>query len=78
MRLKSPAFALVGVGFSLGIWIGGSAFLGNYLDGRFDTDPVLTLVFLVLGLGIGFYDAYRRLRDLIARTNAPTDRKGPE
>ena len=72
--LSSPAFALIGLGFSLAFWIGGSAVLGNYLDGRFDSEPLLTLVFLVLGLAIGFYDAYRRLRDVVRANN----RKGRE
>lgn len=67
--LNSPAFRLVGVGFSIAFWIGGGAFLGHYLDGRFDTEPVLTLVLLVLGLVLGFYDAYRRLRDVVTATN---------
>jgi F0F1-type ATP synthase assembly protein I len=66
MRWNSPAFALVGLGFSLGIWIGGGAVLGHFLDERFGTRPVLTLVLLVLGMAIGFYDAYRRLRALVA------------
>ncbi len=66
--LNSPALGLVGIGFSLGFWIAGSAVLGHYLDGRFDTAPVLTLVLLVLGMFIGFYDAYRRLRELMKRT----------
>jgi F0F1-type ATP synthase assembly protein I len=56
---------LVGVGFSLAFWIGGGAFLGHWLDGRFGTDPVLTLVLLLLGLVLGCYDAYRRLRNVV-------------
>lgn len=68
MRWNSPAFALVGLGFSLAIWIGGGAVLGHFLDERFGTRPVLTLVLLVLGLLIGFYDAYRRLRALVEQT----------
>ena len=64
--LNSPAFALVGVGFSLGVWIGGGAYLGHWLDGKFDTAPVLTLVLLFLGLTVGLYDAYRRLKALVA------------
>ena len=66
--LNSPAFALLGIGFSLAFWIAGSAFLGHYLDGRFGTTPVLTLVLLLLGLVLGFYDAYRRLKALVTAT----------
>lgn len=64
--LNSPAFALVGVGFSLAIWIGGGAYLGHWLDGKYGTAPVLTLVLLLAGLAIGLYDAYRRLKALVA------------
>ena len=67
--LNSPAFQLIGVGFSLAFWIGGGAFLGHTLDGRFGTQPVLTLILLVLGLVLGFYDAYRRLREVVIAKN---------
>ena len=67
--LRSPAFRLIGVGFSLAFWIGGGAFLGHTLDGRFGTQPVLTLLLLFLGLALGLYDAYRRLRELVTATN---------
>lgn len=73
--LNSPAFNLLGMGFSLAFWIVASALLGQWLDGRFDTRPVLTLVFLVLGLALGFYDAYRRLRALVTQTRATQTRE---
>ena len=64
--LRSPAFALVGLGFSLAVWIGGGAYLGHWLDGKYGTQPVLTVVLLLVGLAIGLYDAYRRLKALVA------------
>jgi F0F1-type ATP synthase assembly protein I len=73
---NSPAFGLLGIGFALGIWIAGGALLGYYLDGRFETRPVLTLVFLFLGLCLGGYDVYRRLRELTGRLEAEQRRKG--
>ena len=66
---RPAAFALVGVGFSLAFWIGGGAFLGHWLDGRFGTDPVFTLVLLLLGIALGCYDAYRRLKDVVTALN---------
>lgn len=66
--LRSPAVSLIGIGFSLAFWIVGGAFLGDWLDGKFDTAPLWTLVLLALGMLIGFYDAYRRLREVIERT----------
>ena len=66
--LRSPAVSLIGIGFSLAFWIVGGALLGDWLDGKFDTAPLWTLVLLTLGMLIGFYDAYRRLREVIERT----------
>jgi len=74
--LNSPAFGLVGVGFALAIWVVGGVLLGSYLDGRWDTRPVLTLVFLALGLSLGCYDAYRRLRQVMASVESKSERKG--
>ena len=67
--LKPMAFRLVGVGFSLAFWIGGGAILGQWLDGKFGTEPIFTLVLLLLGAGLGCYDAYRRLRDVVTALN---------
>ena len=65
--LNSPAFGLVGIGFYLATAIVGMTWLGHWLDGRVGSEPLLTLVFLVFGLGLGFYGAYRRLRDVLER-----------
>ncbi len=67
--LRSPAFRLVGLGFSLAFWIGGGAILGHWLDGKYGSEPVLTVALLFLGLTIGLYDAYRRLKELVAFNN---------
>ena len=67
--LRSPAFALVGLGFSLAFWIGGGAILGQWLDGKYGTEPLLTVALLLVGLSIGLYDAYRRLKALVAFNN---------
>lgn len=67
--MNSPAFALVGVGTSLAVWIVVPTLVGHWLDSRFETDPLITLAFLVLGLMVGFFDAYRRLRDVIRQSN---------
>ena len=65
---NSPAFGLLGIGSYLATTIVGLTIVGHFLDGRFETEPVLTLVFLVLGLLAGFYGAYRQLMQLIERT----------
>jgi F0F1-type ATP synthase assembly protein I len=71
---NSPAFGLVGIGTYLATSIVGLTLVGVWLDGHFDTRPVLTLVFLVLGLLAGFYGAYQQLRELIERTRSDSGR----
>ena len=73
---SSPALGLVGIGTYLAVSIAGMAIVGNLLDRRFDTDPLLTLVFLVLGLVAGFLGAYRQLRRLLNSTADVDERKG--
>ena len=50
--------------------------LGNVLDRQFGTDPALTLVFLVLGLLVGFVGAYRQLQSVLSRIAREQERKG--
>jgi ATP synthase protein I len=64
-------FRMLGVLSTVGITLVVSTvigyFIGHYLDGRFNTAPWLTLVFLLLGIAAGFknlYDQTRRLMDL--------------
>lgn len=74
---KSPAFGLLGIGFYLATSIVVMAVIGNALDRRFDSEPVLTLIFLVLGLLLGFYGAYVRLREVMRRSvRPPSERDG--
>ncbi|MCY4639938.1 MAG: AtpZ/AtpI family protein [Chloroflexi bacterium] len=72
----SPALGLVGIGFFLATSIVGLTFVGSLLDGHFATGPVLTLVFLVLGLLVGFVGAYGQLKDVIARAASRTPPSG--
>jgi F0F1-type ATP synthase assembly protein I len=49
-------------------------FIGRYLDGKFDTDPILTIVFLVLG----FVAAARQIISIVraaSRDSGKADRK---
>ncbi|MSQ41550.1 MAG: AtpZ/AtpI family protein [Dehalococcoidia bacterium] len=74
---NSPAFGLLGLGAFLATSIVGMTIVGHWLDGRLGTVPVLTLVFLVLGLAAGFYGAYVQLREFTERTQgAPRDGAG--
>jgi hypothetical protein len=67
---NSPAFALVGIGSYLATSIVGLTLVGRWLDGKFDSGPTLTLVFLVLGLLVGFVGAYQQLQSVLALIEA--------
>lgn len=58
----SPALGFVGIGSYLATSIVGLTLIGRWLDGRFGTDPLLTMVFLTLGLLVGLIGAYRQLQ----------------
>ncbi|MFO7749663.1 MAG: AtpZ/AtpI family protein [Desulfobacteraceae bacterium] len=45
-------YSSLGISMALAIFIG--LFAGLWLDGKFDTSPVLTLIFLGLGIAAGF------------------------
>lgn len=49
------------VGLMILISILGCTFVGKFLDSKFNTDPILTLIFLVLGVGGAFMGVYKTL-----------------
>ena len=68
------ALSTVGITLVVSTVIG--YFIGHYLDGRFNTTPWFTLVFLLLGIAAGFknlYDQTRRLMDLDNRGKKGND-----
>lgn len=73
---SSPAFGLIGIGFFLATSIAGMTIVGNVLDRQFGTDPALTLVFLILGLLVGFVGAYRQLQSVLGRIEREQKRDG--
>lgn len=50
-------FASLGMSVALSIFIG--LFLGRWLDGKFDTDPVLMFIGLAFGIAAGFSNIVR-------------------
>ena len=61
------ALRLVGVGF----FIGGSILLGViaglWLDSKLNTEPILVIVGLFLGIAVAFYGVYQMLLPLIGK-----------
>ena len=61
MNRWAAALRLVGVGFFIGISIVLGVFVGLWLDSKFDTEPILVIVGLLLGIVVAFYGVYRML-----------------
>ncbi|MFO7446106.1 MAG: AtpZ/AtpI family protein [Ignavibacteriaceae bacterium] len=45
----------IGLGMQLAVTVGIMVFIGIWLDGRFETTPMLTVIFAFLGVFIGMY-----------------------
>lgn len=54
------------IGIALVIAIFGSLYLGFYLDRRLGTGPILTLLFLAIGIAAGFRNIYTLARKYFA------------
>ncbi len=61
MSRWQAAFRLIGVGWYVGICIVLGVVGGRWLDGKFNTEPILVIVGLILGVIIAFYGVYRMI-----------------
>jgi len=55
------AFRLIGVGWYIGGCIVLGVVGGLWLDNKFNTEPILAIVGLILGVIIAFYGVYRMI-----------------
>jgi len=69
------AFRYLGtISFGLAFHIIGGFFLGRYLDLRFGTEPVLTMLCSLAGVFIGFYSIYKAvMRDTLHEPTSGAD-----
>ncbi len=61
MKRWEAALRLVGMGWYVGICIVAGVVAGLWLDGKFGTKPILTIVGIILGVVVAFYGVYRML-----------------
>lgn len=58
----SKLFSLVSqIGIMIAVSTVGSTLFGRFLDSIFNTKPIMTLIFLVLGIAAGFLSVYKTL-----------------
>ena len=61
------ALRFVGVGFFIAGSIVGGVLVGSWLDSRFNTEPILVIAGLFLGLVVAFYGVYEMLLPLLGK-----------
>jgi ATP synthase protein I len=59
-RSKWLEYSSVGIMFPASIVVG--FFIGHFLDKWLKTDPWLTMIFILYGIGAGFYNLYAQTR----------------
>lgn len=60
------ALRLTGVGFFIGGSIVLGVFAGLWLDSKLNTEPILVIIGLILGIIVAFYGVYQMLLPLIS------------
>lgn len=64
-----------GIGIQFAVVLIGGLFLGQWLDKKFGTSPVLTILCLFAGAGAAFYSMYRKLMAANAAEDAARKKK---
>jgi predicted F0F1-ATPase subunit len=74
----ADALRATSIGWDLGLPTCGGAVLGHYLDRRLSTGHVITMVSLLLGIVVGFYNAGRTVQREIERDRYREDQEREE
>ncbi|MBU2608431.1 MAG: AtpZ/AtpI family protein [Chloroflexi bacterium] len=61
------AMRLIGVGFFISTSIIGGVVVGLWLDSKFNTEPLLVIIGLLLGIAVAVYGVYEMLLPLLQR-----------
>ncbi len=67
MSRWAGAMRLTGVGFFIGSSILGGVVVGLWLDSKFNTEPLLVIIGLLLGIAVAFYGVYEMLLPLLQK-----------
>jgi len=65
---KYISIGAIGLHLISGIIVGIA--VGYYLDKAFDTSPILTIVFFILGVITGFYNMYKDVIKYVSKENS--------
>lgn len=53
-----------GIAFQMIVLIGGGGYLGYWLDGKYDTRPMWTVIGCLVGVGLSLWTLYKSLLEL--------------
>ena len=73
MSRWAGAMKLVGVGFFISTSIIGGVMAGLWLDNKFNTEPLLVFVGLLLGLVVSIFGVYEMLLPLLQKEREDGD-----
>jgi ATP synthase protein I len=59
----------LGIGFQLAATVALMFFIGRWLDGKTGNDPLFTLIFAFLGIGIGLYNFIKTVIDFSKKSD---------
>ena len=65
--------SLMGMGFYIAVAIVGGIWAGHWLDTKFNTNPLLLLTGLVLGIAVAGFGVYNMLKPFIKAAAKPDD-----
>jgi len=61
MQIANMLSLVTQLGIMILICILGCTFIGKFLDSKLNTSPIMTLIFMLLGIGGAFMSAYKTL-----------------
>ena len=68
-RGMGTVLRLLGIGWYVGLCVGGGAAVGFLLDSRLDLTPILTLVGVIVGIALAGVGMYRMITAVLASSS---------
>ncbi len=78
MAANNKFLRMSNAGIQMGLVIGGFAWLGNYLDDKYQNDKkIWTVILALLGVGLGIYIVIKEVMNLTKKNDEPDQDKKP-
>ena len=77
-RSMGTVLRLLGIGWYVGLCVGGGAAVGFLLDSRLNLTPILTLVGVIVGIAFAGVGMYRMITAVLASSSGSRGDEGGE